>query len=221
VIFEVKKYLKFHYWEDLALLVAIPVLMLPSTLSLAFPDENPSLNRTGGALIPIFLIAAIGFYQCARGLLSRKERLLDRCLLGIVLIIAMGSSFYQNYDLVFHQYSDQFMANAWNSSEMGQVIASFISEGNPSDHAYVVPYPYWVDTRLVGINAGEPGKDYALWPEDIQNVLNYQGSKLLILNPEDTDTLQLLQTMFPSGKETIFPSKTAGKDFIIYSVTQE
>ena len=71
----------------------------------------------------------------------------------------------RNYDLVFNQYNKEFMAGAWNTSEIGAVIQNFIAEGNPYENAHVVPYPYWVDTRLVGINAGVPWKDYALWPK--------------------------------------------------------
>ncbi len=220
LIFVIKKYLKYRNWEDLALLIAIPVLMLPSIMALAFPDENPSLNRTGGAIAPVFLIAATGLYQCARGLFSKKESQANKIILSLVLIVILALSLFQNYDLVFHQYSDQFMANAWNSDEMGKVIADFAAQGNSYEHAFVVPYPYWVDTRLVAINAGVPGIDYALWPEDFQSRLNYQGNKLLILNLEDTDSLDLLRTMFPNGKEEIFHSVTAGKDFIIYTVTE-
>lgn len=220
LVYEIKKYLKYRNWEDLALLVAIPILMLPSITSLAFPDENPSLNRTGGAIVPVFLIAAIGFYQCARGVFSKRASLLSKGILSLFLVVVLALSMYQNYDLVFHQYADQFMANAWNSDEMGKVIADFAAQGNSYEHAYVVPYPYWVDTRLVAINAGVPGIDYALWPEDFRNRLNYQGNKLMLLNPEDTDSLDLLRSMFPDGKEEIFHSKTAGKDFIIYSIAQ-
>ncbi len=219
LIFVVKRYIKLHKWEDLALLTAIPILMLPSILSLAFPDENPSLNRTGGAIVPVFIISAIGFFQCARGIFSKKEIFLKKIVLSFILLILAIFSLIQNYDLVFSQYHEQFLANAWNTSEIGQVIAQFTSQGNSYDHAYVVPYPYWVDTRLVGINAGVPNRDYALWPEDFEQVLNYAGKKLLILYPEDTQSLQLLQHLFPEGKEEIFHSKTAGKDFIIYTIS--
>jgi hypothetical protein len=220
LIYVIKRYIKLHKWEDLALLIAVPILMLPSILSLAFPEENPSLNRTGGAIVPVFVIAAIGLFQCARGIFSKKEKLLSKIILSLFIITLAVYSLFQNYDLVFRQYNQQFLANAWNTSEIGQVIAQFASQGNSYDHAYVVPYPYWVDTRLVGINAGVPEKDYALWPEDFEQVLNDPGNKLLILYPEDTQSLQLLQHLFPEGKDEIFHSKTAGKDFIIYTISQ-
>ena len=46
------RYLRHRHWLDLFLLISIPLLMLPSILSLAFPSENPNLYRTGGALCP-------------------------------------------------------------------------------------------------------------------------------------------------------------------------
>lgn len=220
LIFVVKKYLAKHQWEDLALLLAIPVLMLPSILSLAFPDENPSLNRSGGAIIPVFIIAAIGFYQSAKGLFNRAEPIFSRIVLGVFLAFSLLCGAYQNYNLVFNQYDKEFMAGAWNTSEIGAVIKEFIAEGNSYENAHVVPYPHWVDTRLVGINAGVPWKDYALWPEDFESSLDTAEKQLFILKPEDTDSLELLQILYPEGNEAIFYSKTNGKNFIIYSTTQ-
>lgn len=219
LIYLVKQYLRERQWEDLALLLAIPVLMLPSILSLAFPDENPSLNRSGGAIIPVFIIAAVGFYQCAKGLFNRAEPVFSRIVLGVFLTFSLFCSSYQNYDLVFNQYDKEFMAGAWNTSEIGAVIKEFIAEGNSYENAHVVPYPYWVDTRLVGINAGVPWKDYALWAEDFESTLDKPEKQLFILKPEDTDGLELLQNLYPDGNEEIFYSKTSGKNFIIYSTT--
>ena len=36
------RYIRRRHWLDLFLLLAIPLLMLPSILSLAFPAENPA-----------------------------------------------------------------------------------------------------------------------------------------------------------------------------------
>ncbi|HEX9027834.1 MAG TPA: glycosyltransferase family 39 protein, partial [Anaerolineales bacterium] len=53
------RYLRRRHWLDLFLLVSIPLLMLPSILSLAFPAENPQLSRTGGAFVVAFVLVAI------------------------------------------------------------------------------------------------------------------------------------------------------------------
>ena len=217
-IFFIKRYLTYRKWEDAALLIAIPVLMLPSTLSLAFPNENPSLNRTGGAIVPVFLIAAIGFYECMQGILNKNEGKLGRIAISLLLVVVLAFTLFQNYDLVFNQYADQFLANAWNTTEIGRVIAGFVAEGNSYENAFVIPYPHWVDTRLVGINAGFPWKDYAIDAEDLEQTLMVDGRKLFILKPEDSDSLALLEKLYPQGHEEIFYSKTANKNFIMYSV---
>ncbi|MBI3362147.1 MAG: glycosyltransferase family 39 protein [Chloroflexi bacterium] len=43
---------------DAVLLIGVPFLLLPSTLSLAFPNENPSVVRSASAIPLVFLIAA-------------------------------------------------------------------------------------------------------------------------------------------------------------------
>ena len=58
LVLVVLRYLRKRTWVDLFMLVSIPLLLLPSILSLAFPNENPNLNRTAGAYVPVFLILA-------------------------------------------------------------------------------------------------------------------------------------------------------------------
>jgi hypothetical protein len=212
------RYLRERHWVDLFLLLSIPMLMMPSILSLAFPEENPSLNRTGGAIVPVFIIAAIGlvtFLQTVANQLKPRPGQAVAAMLGIVLLVGAG---YQNFDLVFRQFDRQFMAGAWNTSQIGHVIRAFAdSIGNP-DSAYVVPYPYWVDTRLVGINAGYPLKDYALWPQDFEKTLDQPGAKLFILKPEDQAALDKLRQLYPAGFLYYYDSHREGKDFLIFFV---
>ncbi|MGD0707219.1 MAG: glycosyltransferase family 39 protein [Anaerolineaceae bacterium] len=212
------RYIKKHSWVDLFLFCSVPLLMLPSILSLAFPGENPSLNRTAGALVPIFVIAGIGM----EGVLSNIKRGFDSrfgtalaVMLGLGLIIWTSAN---NYDLVFNQYANEFMAGAWNTSDIGQVIGNFANSIGTPDTAYVVPYPYWVDTRLVGINAGYPFKDYALWPQDFASTQEIHSAKLFIVFFQDQTDLDALKAMYPNSTQTMFHSPYEGKDFYILFV---
>jgi Dolichyl-phosphate-mannose-protein mannosyltransferase len=218
LILIVARYIKKHSWVDLFLFCSVPLLMLPSILSLAFPGENPSLNRTAGALVPIFVIAGIGM----EGVLSNIKRGFDSrfgtalaVTLGLGLIIWTSAN---NYDLVFNQYANEFMAGAWNTSDIGQVIGSFADSIGTPDTAYVVPYPYWVDTRLVGINAGYPFKDYALWPQDFASTQEIHSAKLFIVFYQDQTDLDALKAMYPNSTQTMFHSPYEGKDFYILFV---
>jgi len=220
MIFFIKKYIYNKDWESAALLCSIPLLMMPSILSLAYPGENPSLNRSAGALVPIFVIAGVGFYQflCSIKRINQNKWMISITVLAACVLISFST--ISNFQLVFIDYKEQFDRNAWNSSEMGQVIEDFIHDGNNPDDAYVIPFPHWVDTRLVGFNANYPGKDYALQRENIPTTANLEGNKLFLYKPEDTETQHALEDVYPAGETAIFYSKILGKEFIIYTVEE-
>ena len=75
-----------------------------------------------------------------------------------------------------------------------------------------------MDTRLVGINAGFPSKDYALWPDHFNDTLSIKDAKLFILKAEDTEDLAKLQKLYPEGATSIFKNPREGKDFFIFVV---
>jgi hypothetical protein len=83
----------------------------------------------------------------------------------------------------------------------------------------VVPYPYWVDTRLVGINAGYPRKDYAIYAQDFQATQIDSRAKLFLLKPEDQENLELLRSVFPQGTTQTYLSKYGPeKNFTMFFV---
>ena len=82
----------------------------------------------------------------------------------------------------------------------------------------MVPYPHWVDTRLVGIRAGFPERDYALWPDEIYLTLDDPRVKIFLFKPEDTTAVETLRDLYPSGSMQLYHSEIEGKDFYIYFV---
>ena len=218
LILVVMRYARRRNWLDIFLLVSIPLLMMPSILSLAFPDENPSLNRTGGAMVIVFLIAAMALEGLLTTLKSSRLAPGGTWLAFGVGAILLTWSATQNYGLVFEQYNQQFRQNAWNTSELGAVIRQFVDSSGAEDSAWVVPYPHWVDTRLVGIRAGFPKRDYALWRENIGDTLSDPRAKLFLVKPEDQETIDLLRDLYPTGVLRLYKSQSEGRDFYMYSV---
>lgn len=217
----IARYMRHRSWEDLAMVLLIPLFVLTSALSIAFPNENPSLNRTGGAIIPVFIIAGMAL----DGLfMTIKKRLKSpwgtRFSWGVVAVLMLISA-AQNKGLVFEEYYHQFHIKSWNTSEIGAVVDKFDDILGEEDHAWVVPYPHWVDTRLVGIRAGEPLRDYALFRENIPATEEVSGPKLYIVKPEDTGTLSLLRSLYPRGFEREYVSDVPGRNFIMYYVVPE
>jgi len=220
VILLVVRYIRKRHWMDLALLLLIPLLMLPSILSIAFPDENPSLNRTGGAIIPVFIIIAIAIENLVINLRKIITGRAGKWIsVGVVLVLA-GFSMQTNAKLVFVDYYQQFKSSAWNTSEIGAVIEEFADTIGDEDHAWVVPYPHWVDTRLVGIHVVDRVRDFALWQKDILGTETAAAPKLYIFKPVDEETYQILQDLYPDGIIEKFESEVEGRDFMLYYVLQ-
>lgn len=213
------RYVRSRNWTDLFLLLSVPMLMMPSILSLAFPAENPSLNRSGGAIVPVFLIMALaleGFLRSVKNWFSNPK--IGFAAAGLVAVAMMGWATLQNYDLVFNQYAPNYTLSTWNTSEMGKLMRSFADTYGTRDSAWLVGYPYWVDSRLVGINAGFPDKDYAIFADHFEDTLSDPHAKMFLLNLQDTEGIAKLKALYPQGLMWRYQSKVEGKDFFVFQV---
>lgn len=211
--------LRARRWEPLFLLVSVYILMLPSILSLAFPEENPSLNRTAGAVVPVFLLAGWAGVTLLRDAWAwTAGRAWRKAVVMALVLLLVGVEAGENYHLVFRVYAENFRLSVWNTSELGAVIGGFARSVGRADQAWVVPYPHWVDTRLVGIQAGFPRKDYALPRERLAETLAVPSPKLFLFKPEDTATQQALLALYSQGRLWRYISPTPGKDFMVFFV---
>jgi hypothetical protein len=98
------------------------------------------------------------------------------------------------------------------------VIRAFDDSIGSPDSAWVVSYPHWVDTRLVGINAGYPARDFGILPENLKDTVETPDTKLFLLKPEDEDAIQALKLYYPQGTLSKYTSKVESKDFLMYFV---
>lgn len=224
VILVLVRYIRHRHWLDLFLLVSIPLLLMPSILSLAFPGENPALNRAGAAYIPAFMIGAMAL----DGLLTSFGRGGMRTIMmwmvtGILLYVSAS----QNYDLVFNQYYKLFRLSSWNTSDMGKVIREFKQTYGTTENVWIVPFPNWVDTRLPAVWAGIPNRDMAVWYDNLASTLEVSGPRLFMVkadteNPDGNDqaSLDVLQELYPHGQLRMFDSDIPGHDFWIFFVPQ-
>ncbi|NPA25976.1 MAG: hypothetical protein GXO36_00025, partial [Chloroflexi bacterium] len=178
-----------------------------------FPNENPNLYRAGAALIPAFVLAGSALRALRRAWDAWHPPL------GTLLAVALWLwSMAASYHLVFHEYQRIYRLSTWNASEMGQVIGGFARSVGGPDRAWVVPYPYWVDTRLVGIWAGYPGVDYALFPDQLEHTLATPAPKLFLLKPEDQASLEQLWALYPNARVWRYRASVEGKDFLLFFV---
>ncbi len=218
VVIALTRFVRYRRWIDLFILVSIPILQLPSTLSLAFPAENPATNRAAGAIVPAFILAGLAFAAIPDWIEThwkgRQTAGFSLVFTGLLLLIAGRL----NYHLVFKEYQDLYRRSAWNTSEAGAVIRNFAESIGSYETAHVVAYPHWVDTRLVGINAGQPTKDYAISEEGLADTIFETRPQLFLLHPDDVESLQKLKELYPFARVTEYPNIIEGKNFIIFSV---
>jgi hypothetical protein len=226
------RYLRDRHWLDLFLLLSIPLLALPSILSLAYPGENPALNRAGGAYVTAFVIVALALDAIVSSMLVSVESGTGRGKLragfawGLVVVLMLWSG-VQNYDLVFRQYYEAYRNGSWSTSEMGAVIKGFEERYGTTETVWIVPFPHWVDTRLPGVWAGIPNRDFAQWRENLPETVQLPGPKLFLVKahqelPEtnDQDTLDVLWELYPQGNLELYDTDVSGHDFWMFSVPE-
>lgn len=216
LIFLIARYFRQRDWRDLLLVISIPLLLMPSVLSLAFPNENPSLNRTGGAYIPTFLIAAFAMDALYSGLKRLGWRTAALTLVAALVVLSAAL----NYELVFQQYASQYRLGTWNTSEIADLTRSFEESGNLRANAWVVRYPYWIDTRLVGVWLADPTYDPVIWPDQLGDSASASGAKLFFIKDNDPAALTSLREIYPQGVLTYHRAAPGliGKDFWVFFV---
>ncbi len=167
----------------------------------------------------VFILAAMGIEAVLRAVRQRTGGVLGLRLAVVLGIGLMLISVGQNYHLTFTTFPENYIPNSRDTSEMGAVIAQFTDTVGSPDQAWVVAYPHWVDTRLVGINAGFPIKDFAIWEEDLDETLLVSSPKLFLLKLDDKYRAgRGCRSLYPEGKFSVYPTEYPVHSFIIYSV---
>jgi uncharacterized membrane protein len=189
----------------MALLVTLPVMLAPTALSLAFPREVPNAGRAVGALIPALTLAAMALAELRRtasrilGGLVMPGKAALAAPLALVLTLMAGET-VSAWETYFSRYPAHLPAGNYSISlEMARTIDSFAHEGP----VYTVIWPHHYDGNAVrarldrgslpvehelpSLVAGEPPLD------------EEPGKRMVILAPEDTASLAILESAFPRG----------------------
>lgn len=204
-----------------ALLISLLMLLMPSILALAFPIENPSVFRAANAPPVVMIFVAVPLVLVARQLrqsLGAWGTGAAAILIAAVLIAAT----VMNHRTYFDTYDFQLRRSAQNASEMAEVLGGFTQGIGDINHAWMVAYPNWVDTRNVFLAMGYGQRNNYLPAEQGANAAQAHvgdpAPKMYILAPQDQNNLRTLQTLFPNGQTSTYQSRTPGKDFVIFFV---
>lgn len=199
------------------IVAAIPILLLSSTLAVAFPWENPSVNREGPAAPIVFPISALPLAILARRLQHGLGAWQEEALVAVPAIaVLLAIAAVMNFDQYFHDFDRQTRAAVSNTTEIARAIRGAAVVGVSPEDAYVIDAPHWLDVRNIGIALG----DIEWWPAHNVRVgepLPQQPPSrplLLILNSSDTERLAEVERAFPNGHVTRHPAEVPSQTFL-------
>jgi len=210
-----------RHWRatELTLLLSVPVLLLPSILALGWPRENPSVIRASGALPVVMVIAALPLWAMMQATEQRWpwHRSPFRRALGTAILAAVFVTIaQQNASVYFGPYAKQYLESANNSSEIARAIQRHSAEVGGIEHAFLLLWPHWVDTRAVGINMGAPRWNNVLKSSRVVDEPHLAPTpRLVVLPVAAQDDLVTLQELWPDARTEMVSSRVPSKSFYL------
>ncbi len=196
--------------------IALFVLTLPSTLSIAFPKENPSINRSVTAIPAVFLVAALPLAEILRRSRGGPRAVRLGAATAIIAILAVAGR--QNFVRYFVDFDRMYPYYVHPSREIAAAIETYRARGVPLANVYLLSVPNWVDARNIAFELGDPA-----WT-DAHNVApgdpppwHPERPLVFIFKQDDTARRAALPAVY-AGKEELFPQPIPGRTFGAYVV---
>lgn len=218
IVYAIYRLARYREMAYAFVLIGLGTMLLPSALSIAFPNENPSVVRAGGAIPFVFIVVALPLAWLARAM---KDTMLGRVGALTLITLIILASIHANFTRYFIDFDEHYRARSWNSSEVAVAIRAF-SGVVDLNHTWILLYPHWIDTRNVAINLHAIGWEQTLpQADDARAHVDDPANKLYVLNFGDEKNLVVLQQIFPNGKTQIVRSRTPGHDFRLFYVPSQ
>ena len=203
--------------------IAFVIMMLPSTLALALPVENPSFTRISGTLPIVYMMAALPLVLFAEDVMKAFPRKVARWIVAGLAALLLTGAAGRNMALYFGGYLPNYLGAAQVHNDMGALVRGFADSIGSMETAFVIPYPYWVDVRAVGIAAGDitwENRYCCREPEDYADQGPFDPSLALmfIYHQNDVETDQYLRDTFPEGYRLLHHTRDPAKDYYVYIV---
>jgi len=204
-------------WRWTLLLASLFVLTLASTLSLAFPIENPAINRAAVALPSVLLLAslpAVWIWNEAR----RRGRAVRLTAAASLLVLA-AFSIRENYLSYFVRFSHEQNVILDPVLDMVTVLKAFERQGVPRDNAYLLNRENWVDGRCIAFEIDDLGWQDAHDIAPGRTVPFIRDRPLLFFfHHDDANRRAQLRAAFPQGEERLMSQPFGDRDYFIYFV---
>ena len=198
-------------------LLSVPVLTLASTLALAFPIENPGINRAAVAFPSIVAIAALPAARLIEA--ARGRRLLPRVLAAVGLLGLGAVSVRENWESYFVRFAAQQRMISEPTMDLARVMREYRARGVPFDNVYLLNTSSWIDGRMLAFEIGD-----LLWPvpHDVapKTPVPFLLDRplLFFFHPSDADRRRQLHEDFPDGEERLITQSFRDRNYYTYFV---
>lgn len=193
--------------------VGLFVLTLPSTLSLAFPEENPSINRSGTAIPAVFVVASLAVVA----LLPRRRGAMQIAAsvgLSVLLLFSVALNFRQ-YFVDFH---DSYDRSEHHAIPMARVLDGYRKQGVPLRQMYLLYSDFWVDGRNIAFELGDPSWSSTQILPTGEMPPPTPARPLVFLHTPGAPILAELKRTYPGGNERVVLETFSDRNFAVYYV---
>ena len=227
---------------NLTLFIVLGVMLLPTALSLAFPQEVPNAIRAIGVLPAAVLFPALGLalvrerafalfplhpaktLRLGFTVQGATKRELTLCwswtgrhtVVTLLVLMALYET-WAVYPTYFDEYKTHLPSRNYSISlEMARAIDEF----KPNGESYIKIMPYWYDGNAVRAQLRHTDQSWSneldtLRP-DAPPLVGSPGKFMVIVHPQDAETLRTLHDAFPRGIEVAHADNEGGVAFFTF-----
>lgn len=196
--------------------VTVLVMLLPSAMTLAYTNENPSFTRASGTLPAVYLLAAVPVGLLGYGITQAPGRgrrdAVVRVGLGLAVLAAVvGAALPSNWRAYFEDYRLNYSYSWRPYQAIAAPLRDFATGEGSYGNAFMVAYPHWLDHRILGAVAGD-----IRWPNGlvqrgdlVTRVMLSRGTAyefdptrpvFVMVHPDDAETITFLKGLLPGGE---------------------
>jgi 4-amino-4-deoxy-L-arabinose transferase-like glycosyltransferase len=183
----------------LLVLVSLFVLTLASTLSLAFPIENPGINRAAVALPSVLALAGLPAAWLLRRARDRRPGSLAAA--GGVVAALGAVSLQQNYASYFVRFRNEQVRIIEPTLDLVRVMRDYRdARGVPFNNVYLLNTLHWMDGRCIDfeIRDRQWSRTHTIAPNaPVPQILD--RPLLFFFHQSDAERREQLRRMFPDG----------------------
>ena len=193
------------------------VMLLPSTLAVMRPENNPSFMRTLGAIPAVYCLAALPLVHIVFCLAKTFPKRLGRVVALLFCVSLLLLANQRNSELYFDIYGGKYDTAPY--SHVGKTIRSLAASGTPLSNIVLIRYPHFWHGHNVFIEAGAPEflneTEISRLQTHLENArhrtdkyrLDPARDLVFLHAPQDEATAQTLLRLFPLGSSILISSE--------------